>query len=104
MRVSRLVLVLIAVVAGGLAMWLTFRPAGEPAPTPQVQVVADTHSKVLIAKTDIGLGERLSDQNLDWQDWPDTAMRPEYITAAQFPDAITQMKDAVARNEIFAGE
>lgn len=103
MRVSRLLLVLVALVAGGLAAWLAFRP-GEPAPSPEVQVVAETHSKVLIAKTDIGLGERLSDQNLDWQDWPDGAVRPEYITATQYPDAIASMKDAVARNEIFAGE
>ena len=50
------------------------------------------------------LGERLSDQNLDWQDWPDSAVRPEYITIAQAPDALTTMKGSVARSEFFVGE
>jgi pilus assembly protein CpaB len=104
MRVSRILLVLVALLAGGLAAWLATRSGGDQTPAPQAQVAQDTHTKVLIAKVDIGLGERLSDQNLDWQDWPDSAVRPEYITAAQNPDALTSMKGAVARDEIFVGE
>jgi pilus assembly protein CpaB len=103
MRISRILLVAVALIAGGLAAWLATRPSGEPAPQ-QAQVVQDTHSKVLIAKADIGLGDRLSATNLDWQDWPDSAIRPEYITDKATPDAITQMKDAVARYAIFSGE
>jgi pilus assembly protein CpaB len=104
MKVSRLLLVLVALLAGGLAAWLATRSGGDSAPQVQTQLVADTHTKVLIAKANIGLGERLSDTNLDWQDWPDSAVRPEYITTAQTPDAIVSMKGAVARSEIFVGE
>jgi pilus assembly protein CpaB len=104
MRVSRILLVVVALLAGGLAAWLATRSGGDQPPAPQTQIVADTHTKVLIAKVDIGMGERLSDQNLDWQDWPDGAVRQEYITTAQNPDAITSMKGAVARDEIFTGE
>jgi len=105
MRVSRILLVLVALLAGGLAAWLATRSGGDQAPAPQqAQIVQDTHTKVLVAKTDIGMGERLSDANLDWQDWPDGAVREEYITQRQNPDAMTSMKGAVARAEIFVGE
>ena len=104
MRISRILLIAVALIAGGLAAWLATRPSGEPAAPQQAQVVQETHSRVLVAKADIGLGDRLSDQNLVWQDWPDNAVRPEYITDKASPDAITQMKDAVARYAIFSGE
>jgi len=103
MKISRILLIAVALLAGGLAAFLATRPSGEPAPQ-QVVVAQDTHSKVLIAKANIGLGDRLSATNLDWQDWPDSAIRPEYITDKASPDAITQMKDAVARYAIFTGE
>jgi pilus assembly protein CpaB len=103
MKISRILLIAVALIAGGLAAFLATRPSGDPAPQP-VQVAQDTHSKVLIAKANIGLGDRLSATNLDWQDWPDAAIRPEYITDKASPDAITEMKDAVARYAIFTGE
>lgn len=104
MRMSRIILVLVALLAAGLAAWLATRSGGDQPPPQRAQVVPDTHTKVLVAKADIGMGERLSDQNLDWQDWPDSAVRPEYITSAQNPDALTSMKGSVARDEIFTGE
>ncbi len=104
MRISRILLIAVALLAGGLAAWLATRPSAEPAPEVQTQVVQETHSKVLVASANIGLGERLSDANMSWQDWPDNAVRAEYITDKQTPDALTSMKGSVARYEIFAGE
>jgi pilus assembly protein CpaB len=39
-----------------------------------------------------------------WQEWPDTALRPEYITDAATPEALTDMEGTMARFEIFPGE
>ena len=47
---------------------------------------------------------RLSAENVQWQDWPEGAVRAEYITSAGTPNAIDQMKGSVARFELFPGE
>ncbi len=104
MKVSRILLLLVALVAGGLAAFLATRGGGQPETPAQPQVIQEAKAQILVAKTAIGVGERLSDQNLEWQDWPDGAVRSEYITQSATPDAITSMKDAVARYEFFPGE
>ncbi len=105
MRVSRIVLVLVALLAGGLAAFLATRGGGEPQQgSPQPKVIQEARVQVLIAKDHIGTGQRLTPANLQWQDWPEGAVRAEYITAKASPDAITKMQGAVARFEIFPGE
>lgn len=104
MRVSRIVLLLVALLAGGLAAFLATRGGGQAEPQVSTQVVQEARARVLVASAHIGLGERLSTANLQWQDWPEGAVRPEYITASATPDAIDKMKNAVARFEIFPGE
>lgn len=108
MRVSRILLLLVALLAGGLAAFLATRGGGEPAPAPDapVTVVQAATTKVLVAKTNIGVGQRLSETNIAWQDWPKDAAAQQkgYITSDATPNALTDMKDAVARFELFAGE
>jgi len=105
MRVSRIVLVLVALLASGLAAFLATRGGGEPQQVAvTTEVVKEARAQVLVAKVDIGVGERLSPDNLQWQDWPEGAVRPEYITSSATPGAIDQMKNSVARFELFSGE
>lgn len=108
MRVSRILLVLVALLAGGLAAFLATRGGGEPAPAPDapVAVVTAATTKVLVAKTNVGVGERLNADNIDWQDWPQNAAKAQagFITSDTTPNALTDMKGAVARFELFAGE
>jgi pilus assembly protein CpaB len=106
MRVSRIVLLLVALLAGGLAAFLALGNAFDRAPpqAPAVQVAQVPHDQVLIAKANIGLGERLGPNNLAWQDWPQNTLQPEYITSSATPDAIDKMKGSVARFELFKGE
>ena len=105
MRVSRIVLLLVALLAGGLAAFLATR-GGPPSDDTQqpTKVVQEARSQVLVAKADIGVGQRLSADSLQWQDWPEGAVRPEYITQAANPNALTDMSGAVARFELFPGE
>jgi pilus assembly protein CpaB len=37
-------------------------------------------ARVLVAKTDLAVGERLSDQNMSWQGWPTATLNAAYIT------------------------
>ncbi|MHB1102364.1 MAG: Flp pilus assembly protein CpaB [Devosia sp.] len=105
MKPSRIVLLLVAILAGGLAAFLATR--GDR-PVQVVQgpetVIEEAKIQILVAATPIGVGERLTAQTLEWQDWPEGAVRPEYVTIAAMPDAITEMSGAVARFEFFPGE
>ena len=106
MRASRIILLLVAIVAGGLAAFLATR--GE-APTTVVvsapaEVIEEKKAQILVARTQIGIGQRLSELTIEWQDWPELAVRPEYIKREVVPDALTEMKDSVARFEFFPGE
>jgi pilus assembly protein CpaB len=106
MKPARILLLVVAIVAGGLAAFLATR-GGTPAATQTVEVTQiqqEARSRVLIANRSIGLGQRITADDVSWQDWPQGAVRPEYITSEQVPDAPTQLAGAVARFEIFNGE
>jgi pilus assembly protein CpaB len=104
MRVSRIILLVVAVLAGGLAFFLATRGGDQTVISGPTEIIEEARAQILVAKTPIGIGERLSDQNIEWQDWPEGALRSEYVTAAATPEAITDMKGAVARFEFFPGE
>ncbi|WP_052715979.1 Flp pilus assembly protein CpaB [Devosia chinhatensis] len=107
MRPARIILLLVALVAGGLAAFLVTRGGGAPAPRDTqvvTQVVPEAKTQVLVAKAAIGIGERLSASSVEWQDWPEGALRSEYVTVSAMPDAPAQLTDAVARFEFFPGE
>jgi pilus assembly protein CpaB len=107
MRASRIILLLVALLAGGLAAYFFVATTNTPqqvvveGPT---QIVPEQKARILVAKTQIGVGQRLSDATIEWQDWPELAVRPEYITDKVLPDALTQMNGAIARFEFFPGE
>jgi pilus assembly protein CpaB len=105
MKPARIILLLVALVAGGLAAFLVTR-GGNPTPQQVVQteLVQEAKTQILVAKNPIGVGERLSAASLEWQDWPEGAVRPEYVTISAMPDARVDMKGAVARFEFFPGE
>ncbi|MFC3705076.1 Flp pilus assembly protein CpaB [Devosia honganensis] len=105
MRPARIILLVVALVAGGLAAFLVTR-GGAPAPASQVvtQVVPEARARILVARAAIGVGERLSAATVEWQDWPQGALRPEYVTIAAMPDAPAELTGAVARFEFFPGE
>lgn len=106
MRPARIILLVVALVAGGLAAFLVTRGGKAPAPRQEVvtQVVEEAKAQVLVAKVGVGVGERLSADKLEWQDWPEGALRPEFVTVAAMPDAQAELTGAVARFEFFPGE
>jgi pilus assembly protein CpaB len=106
MKPARIILLLVALVAGGLAAFLVTRGSNRPAPQQvvQTQVVQEAKTQILVASAPIGVGERLSEVGLEWQDWPEGAVRPEYVTIATNPEARTELVGSVARFEFFPGE
>lgn len=102
MKAARLIVLGIAVVAGGLAAILAGgldRQEAPPAPVARLDTV-----DVLVAKTDIGIGQTLGDQDVQWQPWPTAAMSPAFLRRNERPEAIAEFAGAVARTPIAAGE
>lgn len=108
MRASRIILLLVALVAGGLAAYFfvmtTNTPPQQVVVEGPAQIIPEQKARILVARTPIGVGQRLSEDTIEWQDWPELAVRPEYITDSVAPDALTQMDGAIARFEFFPGE
>ena len=105
MKPSRIVLLLVAILAGGLAAFLATRGNG-PAQVivSEPEIIQEKKTQILVAVAPIGVGERLSTKTVQWQDWPEGAVRPEYISIISAPDALITLTGAVARFEMFPGD
>jgi pilus assembly protein CpaB len=104
MRASRIILLLVALIAGGLAAFLATRNDAPQQVAQAPTIIEEKKAQILVAKTPIGVGQRLGETAVEWQDWPELAVRPEYVTKEALPDAAEQLAEAVARFEFFPGE
>ena len=103
MKPARIIVLLIALAAGGIAALL----AGRSDPPPQVvqaPVAAMETIDVLIAGTDIGLGQSISGNELRWQTWPAAGASASFIKRSDRPDAVNQVSGSIARSPFLAGE
>ena len=82
MTPARIVILIVALVAAvGLALLVHGLFAQPKTPPPAaVATAAPTMTRVLVAKTDLAVGDRLSDQNMSWQGWPTATLNIAYIT------------------------
>jgi pilus assembly protein CpaB len=103
MKAARIVVLGVAVVAGGLAALMAGRQAvvTQPAPEPVAQL--DT-TEVLVAKGDIGLGQSVSGSDMQWQTWPVAAAGPYFIRRPDKPNAVQDFSGSIARAPMVAGE
>jgi pilus assembly protein CpaB len=106
MKLFRVLVLVIALVAGGVAAYLALNlgPGSAPAPTvvelaPQIQ-----SQDVLVAAADIPQGGKLTPENMRWQRWPEDAMNGNYIQKQTRPDAIEQLQSSIVRSQFVAGE
>jgi pilus assembly protein CpaB len=102
MYTARIVVLFIALAAGGVAAYLASGsdsklPLAEPAA--QLQTV-----DVLVARVDIGLGQTVSQDDTQWQTWPTATASNNFIRRSDRPDAATQVAGAIARAPFIAGE
>jgi pilus assembly protein CpaB len=59
---------------------------------------------VLVAKSDIGLGQTVKLEDLLWQTWPASTVSNTFIRRSDRPDATTQVAGSIARAPFIAGE
>ena len=105
MKLFRVLVLAVALVAGGIAAYLALN-MGPSAPAPTVVELAPQieTQDVLVAAADIGQGQKLTPENVRWQRWPDEAMNPAYIQKQATPDAMEKLQGSVVRSQFIAGE
>ena len=104
MKAARLVILGIALVAGGGAAFLVSggeEPKQAEAPAPVVQLAT---VDVLIAKGDINMGTAVGAQDFQWQQWPAATTGGSYITKKDRPNAIEELSGSITRGPFTAGE
>lgn len=105
MKAARILVLGIALAAGGAAAFLVSsedekKPEAPPAPVVQQLPTVD----VLIAKGDIGMGTAVSADNFTWQAWPEATTGDTYVTRKSRPNAIQDFAGAITRAPFTAGE
>src|SRR4029077_17329307 len=104
MKAARLVVLVVAVAAGGVAALLARRGGDPPPPAAPVEVVKMDTVDILVARGDINLGQAVSPQDMQWQQWPTQAASPAFVRRSDKPNAIEQLSGAIARSPFVAGE
>jgi pilus assembly protein CpaB len=103
MKAARLVVLGVAVAAGGIAAYLA---AGSKPPPPPVVAAAPPLEtvEVLVAKSDLSRGQVIADQDIGWQTWPKVAANPNFIKKSDRPDATKDFVGAIVRVAMLAGD
>jgi pilus assembly protein CpaB len=104
MNTARIVVLVIALGAGGVAAYLA--SGYQNAPLPAVLPVAEKLPtvEVLVAKNDIQLGQAVKPDDLQWQSWPASTASNAFIRRDNRPEAQTQIAGSIARVPLMQGE
>jgi pilus assembly protein CpaB len=102
MKAARIVVLAVALGAGGVAALLATRSEKPPEQPPaQAQIPS---VEVLVAKGDISLGQTVSGGDMQWVTWPANAALGNFITKNNRPDAMGALSGSIARAPFVAGE
>ena len=101
MKTARILVLVVAVGAGGLAAFLASRT--EKA-APVAAPVAVDSVDVLVAAGDIGIGQAMGSADVKWQAWPASAANSNFIRRNDKPDAVNELTGSIVRTPFVAGE
>jgi len=103
MKGARIVVLGIALAAGGAAAYLV--SSGDAPPPPPQPVAQIQTEEVLVASSDIGIGQSVTAQTLRWQVWPSATMPSgSFVRKKERPNAVEQLAGSIARTPFSAGE
>jgi pilus assembly protein CpaB len=102
MNTGRIIVLVIALGAGGIAAFLASGSDKNSAPIAAAPPLATVD--VLVAKNDIGLGQTVAVENLQWQTWTEQTSGGSFIRRKDRPEAITEIVGSIARMAFIAGE
>ena len=102
MKAARIVVLTVAIAAGGVAALLAGRSEKPPEVKPDV-VKAET-VEVLVARADLPMGQTLTPGDVQWQAWPASASSGNFIRKNARPQAIENLSGMIVRVPFIAGE
>jgi pilus assembly protein CpaB len=104
MKAARILVLGVALAAGGAAAFLVGSDEEKKpeAPAPVVQQLPTVD--VLIARSDIGMGVAVPADSFTWQAWPEATTGDSYVTRKSRPNAIAEFTGAITRAPFTAGE
>src|SRR6476469_6299396 len=102
MKAARVVVLTVAIAAGGVAALLAGR-SGSP---PEVKVEAPKFNTVdiLVAKADISRGQTLTPAEVAWEAWPASTAAGNFIRKSDRPKALENLTGMIVRAPFVAGE
>ncbi|MEM6381509.1 MAG: Flp pilus assembly protein CpaB [Pseudomonadota bacterium] len=104
MKVARIAVLGVAVAAGGLAFLMLSNISTPPSePVAEVDTSAELN-RVLVARYDLSIGERLSSASMEWREWPQQNITDTFISESASPDAMTDFDQGIVTSPIYAGE
>lgn len=105
MKAARLVVLGVAVAAGGVAALLASGSRKPPPEQPKAPAVVQLETvDVLVAKSDLSRGEIIEGSAIGWQMWPKAAANGNFILKTARPDAINQFDGAIVRVPVASGQ
>src|SRR3979411_1205634 len=102
MYTARIGVLILALSACGVDAYLS-RGSDNTSPPPDPVVQLQTVD-VLVAKSDIGLGQSVNPENLQWQTWPAATASNNFIRRNERPEAPKEVSGSIARAPFLAGE
>src|ERR1700741_4656270 len=102
MNTARIVVLAIALGAGGIAAYRASGPSDRPPPAEPVAQLPTVD--VLVAKGEINLGQTGKAEDMQWQTWPTASASSSFHKRTDRPDAPKQLAGSIARGSFMAGE
>jgi pilus assembly protein CpaB len=100
MKAARVVVLVVAVAAGGVAALL----AGRSEKAPEAKKEAFDTVDILVAKSDIPRGKSISPADVFWQAWPAATAAGNFIRKTDKPKALDSLSGMIVRAPFVAGE
>lgn len=102
MSPARIIILVVALAAGLGAAFLVQRPSEGPAPAAKVEAAPTV--PVLVAATDIPVGNTVTPNDIRWIDWPLASVPSGIVRKDEAPEAEKELTGQVARYAILAAE
>jgi pilus assembly protein CpaB len=102
MKAARLIVLGVALAAGGVAAYLASSHHEAPPPAAPPPPLATV--EILVAKNDLGRGQLIGEGDVGWQLWPQAAANQSFVKKPERPDAMRQFVGAIVRIPVAAGE
>jgi pilus assembly protein CpaB len=101
MKAARVVVLTVALAAGGVAALLAGR--SDRAPAPKAEAPKFDTVDILVAKSDLPRGQTLSPADVSWQAWPATTAAGNFIRKSDRPKALENLTGMIVRAPFVAG-